>query len=858
MLLVPALLAAGLALQLHFFSTYPRPVVFGDPAGYYKVGERLQEGFARLRAGEDARAVFDSVRGSFYLLGVGLVFAVVDGLRPQDWGFFQRVLGVFNTLAMLGAFLLGRRLSGRFAGGVAALALAAVYPTFSVQTGRLYPDPITGCLFVWAAWLYAEALARRRANWMAAAGALFGLALLIRAQLVNYMALVIALALAATAALWARDAAARRLVAAFVLAFLPALFAWALMVRAVGSRDDVTQLGNVTFQPPYPFGFWQNYETDGWTGPFRFKTEPYYQALQAEGRADPRLMRSRARQWMFTLRYVLARPLESALLVLDNAYRLYDRPANDYKWDYPLPYPWQVAFHRVVIVLAVAGAALFMAERAALAGVFALPASLAVLHGLVFPWPRYNVPVMPLLLAAAGAAIVGLAPVLRGVTVQRAWLRAPIVLLAAGGIALAAGAALFLPAPEAARVLRGLGWACVLAAPFAAVARARPGRRGLVAAAAGWLVLAVPLGAHAARDRRWHEVLTPIGGGVSGVEQEITLGADASAAVRAAPEAYLAFDLRVPQGDLSRVRLRVGARELPGTALSPTMPRLRESTSTGGRDWRGYPQWWVLPLDRDSLPPAGQPLRIAISVSGGELLLGGDRFAGQQRVYQGPSFGDWPHAVALKLEYDGDYRIPVTQPLLSETTRSFVVDAAGQRRPWRGVHRIRIVTLRNTEGSLDWRTGPLRGTGTAALVFSAWSGNRGGAALQAGGAPAISFPLYSRAPFDVAAGAVHLCYRFEGERGEKAYGSFALVGPVAALGTPDAPVTAQLRFHAGMSDLPMYFVIDRKRPLEQTVAALGDCIPPAAPIIPAAAEIVDATHNNYPEDTGRWAVDKVY
>jgi hypothetical protein len=32
-LLVGALLALGLALQLHFFATYPRPVLFGDPAG---------------------------------------------------------------------------------------------------------------------------------------------------------------------------------------------------------------------------------------------------------------------------------------------------------------------------------------------------------------------------------------------------------------------------------------------------------------------------------------------------------------------------------------------------------------------------------------------------------------------------------------------------------------------------------------------------------------------------------------------------------------------------------------------------------------------------------------------------------
>jgi 4-amino-4-deoxy-L-arabinose transferase-like glycosyltransferase len=849
---VGALLAAGLALQLHFFATFPRPVLFGDPAGYYKVGERFQDAFSRLRAGEDARAVFDSVRGSLYLAGVGLVFAVLDGLRPEDWGFIQRVLGVFNAGAMLGAFLLGRRLSGRFAGGLAALALAALYPTFSVQTGRLYPDPITGCLFVWAAWLYAEALARRSVRFMAGAGAVFGVALLVRAQLVTYVALVIAAALAVTARAWLRSRDGRRLVTAFVLAFLPAVLAWALIVRAVGTRDDVTQLGNVTFQPLYPYGFWQNLETDGWVGPYRFKTEPYYKAMEAAGRDDPGLMRSRARQWAFTARYVAARPLESALLVLDNAYRLFDRPANDYKWDYPVPYPWQVAYQRVVIVLAVAGAALFLARRPALAGVFLLPAALAVLHGLVFPWPRYNVPVMPILLAAAGAGSVRLAERLR----ERP--RDPLVLLAAAAALLAAGAAVFALLPEAARVARWAGLLAMLGAPFLLVARAVPTRRGRLAAAAGWTVLAVPLTAHAARDRLWHQTLTTVGGtGTRAVEQEIVLGPDALGALRDAPEAFLVMDLRVPQGDLSRVRLRVGPRELPGSALTPTMPRLRESTATGGRDWRGYPQWWALPLDTEWLPPAGQPLRIRLD-SEAPLLLGGDRFAGQEREYEGPSFGDWPTGVALKLEYDGDYRVPVTRPLASLGTRSFVIDARGVRRPLRGVHRIRLVTLRNTEGVLSWRMATLPRAETAALVFSAWSGHRGQAALYAGTAPELTFPLNERRPFEVRKGAVRLCYRFEGERGEKAYGSFALIGPVDALGTPEAPIRAQLRFQAGMSDVPMFFVIDRKRPVEETVAALGPCLPPGATVLFAADEVIDATQNNYPEDTGRWAVDSVF
>src|SRR6185295_3425199 len=105
--------------------------------------------------------------------------------------------------------------------------------------------------------------------------------------------------------------------------------------------------------------------------------------------------------------------------------------------------------------------------------------------------------------------------------------------------------------------------------------------------------LAVPFTAHALRSRLWHERTTTLGrGGVRAVEQHIVLDAAALSALRAAPEAFLVFDLRVPRGDLSRVRLNVAGHDVDGGALEPTMTSPRQSTATGGRDWRGYPQWW--------------------------------------------------------------------------------------------------------------------------------------------------------------------------------------------------------------------------------------------------------------------------
>ena len=87
---------------------------------------------------------------------------------------------------------------------------------------------------------------------------------------------------------------------------------------------------------------------------------------------------------------------------------------------------------------------------------------------------------------------------------------------------------------------------------------------------------------------------------------------------------------------------------MPGSALLPTMPYLPESTSTGGRDWRGYPQWWAVPLDATRLPPVGGVLTVRLTARAGEARLRADRFAGQELTYEGPSFGERPNVVALK------------------------------------------------------------------------------------------------------------------------------------------------------------------------------------------------------------------
>src|SRR5205814_5362328 len=217
----------------------------------------------------------------------------------------------------------------------------------------------------------------------------------------------------------------------------------------------------------------------------------------------------------------------------------------------------------------------------------------------------------------------------------------------------------------------------------------------------------------------------------------LRLSPDALGRLRSAPESFVVFDLTVPRGDLQEATVEIGGHPVRGAALWPTMPRLRESTATGGRDRRTYPQWWALRLDPATLPPtAAEPLRIVLRLPpSAEATLRGDRFTGQDHRYEGPSLGDWPHYAALKIEYDGDYRIPVTADLGSLGTESAVLTRSGARRTVAGVHRIRVVVPGQDEGAIEWESAPVpRGTAAPALALAAYSVTRGEADLLVSGA----------------------------------------------------------------------------------------------------------------------------
>lgn len=857
---VAGVLCAAFALQAHFVVAYPQPPLFGDPAGYHAVGLRLRGAAALLAQGAGAQAAFESVRGVLYFAGAGAVFGLFDALRPGDLTFLRLVFAGFNTLSMLAGFVLARRLSGGFAGGLAALVLLAWHPSFAVETAKLFPDPVTGCLFAWSAVAYLEALERRRARFGVLAGLALGAGLLVRSQLMSYV--LVLLPAACALGLWAgrRVRFTRSLVLALLLGVAPFAALWGAILAGVG--DDVHEieaLGNFTFKARYPYGFWQFLDSDGWMGPYRLRGEPYYEALEAAARQERWPLDSRPHQAAFTLRYVAARPLDSLLLVLDNAYRLYDRPPNRYKWDYPFPYAAQVAFHRALLFTALFGLALFAARRPARLGVLFVPACLALLHGLSYPWPRFAQPVLPILLAPAGA-LLGCVLARQARPRFSAGTRARVLALGLGaGLLFASGLALRDALPELARGARLAGTLAGLGLPFAALARLEapgiPRSRARRMAACTWLVLAGGLCAHALRSPAWHRVDTTVGGEIAGVEQEIALSPQARTRLRAAGEAYVVIDMQPPEGDARGLVVEVGGRAFPGSALEPTLPRLGEFTLEGGPARGRFAQWWALRVPGD-LAAGADTLRVRVRGEPGRpFVVSGDRFGAQQRVYDGPSFGEWPHAAGIKFDYDGDCRLPVRVPLASAGTRSFALRRDGGRGALRGVHRVRVLVLASERGGTAWQSAPVPRAARVALGFRAAYGTRGQAELALDGRALLALPLGGRDDYEVEAPPFALCHRSRARPHGPARGVFFLSGPFAA----GRPAELSVSFRAGPSDERMFFVVSAdgaQAPSAEEAAACPATL--GLPLADGAARVIDATRSRYPQQTGRWSVAAVY
>jgi hypothetical protein len=331
---------------------------------------------------------------------------------PTDIPAAYWLLAVVGTLLIVATFALGRRLGGDGAGLVAA-AIVAFYPPLVRTTGELLSEPF-GALAIALA-LLALLAARRsgRRALFAAGGALLGVAVLARGDLLVALfacPLVLLVLAGATGRRRAGAVEAAAVLGAGALVLVPwVVYASARsgeLVPVVATDGPTLLVGTYLPGDGTTAGFKRSLGDGSLSGEAVLETVrarrpdlSYGDAIRAVARANLQ-------------RYALGQPAAFAAMMGRKAVRMWRQPSQ-------VRSPAALAMHRVVVVLALVGllCGLLRGRRGDVALVASVIAASTLLHAVLVANPRYALPLVGLL-AAAGAS--GLTAVWRTRTGRRA------------------------------------------------------------------------------------------------------------------------------------------------------------------------------------------------------------------------------------------------------------------------------------------------------------------------------------------------------------------------------------------------------------------------------------------------------
>jgi hypothetical protein len=351
--------------------------------------------------------------------GAPALFALGYWLRPDPElrGAYWMQVGV-GTLLIAVVFVLARALAGEVAGVVAA-ALVAFYPPYIQTTGELLSEPL-GALLLTSATL-ALVLGWRRPSWwvFAVAGFLYALAILTRADFILMPA--VAVAVMTFAALAHHDPGLIvRTAGVFAAATALTLAPWLVYAsKRAGQFVPVTVGdGSALFVGTYLPG-------NGTTGGMKAVLGDAARARFQEARHAPDTQLAR---WVIKLvalrhpdlsrddalrlearrnirRYALGHPVRYVRMMLDKVRRTWLLSSRAGRAD--VSHTVRIGHAILIVVCFVAGVAAF-ARRPTVAMALPLTTVLysAGLHAVFVAKPRYNLPPLPLLVAAGCAGVV--------------------------------------------------------------------------------------------------------------------------------------------------------------------------------------------------------------------------------------------------------------------------------------------------------------------------------------------------------------------------------------------------------------------------------------------------------------------
>lgn len=426
LVLLAAVLALGLGLRLHAALTPPADVG-NDAAAYMQIAAALYEDGRYGAAGQASPNDWSPGAPLLY----GAVYVVTGGVHP---GLARLLLVALGVGTILFTYLIGRRLAGPVA-GVAGALLAATYPAFIENTGRLLAEPVA--LF----WLPAAILAflwasdgGRLWRWLLP-GALLGLTTLTRPEYLPFVAVFALLALVRVS--WQRNEGRREGLLAgvaagalLVVAFCAVLAPWTARNAIVLDRfvPVTTGGGKALFVATYlpGEGRQQLVKRQLIHRYYGKKDLPYEQVRDTEmapllnrvAEKYPRLSRDAALARIGRenfVKYATGQPLDYAWMVIRKIQNMWDRGSTPSM----SPKPW-FAFHRVLVFWALAaliGLALRRRWEAAPIGLLVL--GITIVGGLLLAVPRRALPLMPVVLALTGVTVAWLGAALAELRASR-------------------------------------------------------------------------------------------------------------------------------------------------------------------------------------------------------------------------------------------------------------------------------------------------------------------------------------------------------------------------------------------------------------------------------------------------------
>jgi 4-amino-4-deoxy-L-arabinose transferase-like glycosyltransferase len=412
----PVLAALAVILLVAFAlrawsATHPVPDPGPDADAYSAIAEHL---FETGRYGTPNQTSPSDWSPGLPLL-VAALYTVIGAAQEAA---ARMLIAVLGTVMVLFTFLIGRRLAG-VAVGLLAAALVATYPTYIENNGQLLSEPLAAFLLTGGLLGVLWAAERRSLLSWALPGLAFGALTLTRPE---YQAITLAFAALVLWRGW-RDAGPRRgLASAAVLIVAAALVVAPWMVRnrvELGKWVPVsTGGGKALFVATYLPG-------DGRQVPVKrelmrrylgakdpittseLRAQPMQPLLDRVASRHPDLARDEAlgrigRENM--RRYLTEQPGAYAQMSAAKLWNVWERGSSPY-----MRAAGWVAYHRLLLLFAVAGFAVLMLARSTRwpALLLACPvAAISVLGTILLAVPRRQVPLIPLISVFAAVALV--------------------------------------------------------------------------------------------------------------------------------------------------------------------------------------------------------------------------------------------------------------------------------------------------------------------------------------------------------------------------------------------------------------------------------------------------------------------